>query len=65
MPHKTITFGPVAAGLIVGGIFGAGFLLGFGEHKRFADFRAERDDVFEQFVDILGHSDGVDEVWYE
>ncbi|MBP5461585.1 MAG: hypothetical protein J6Y20_05605 [Lachnospiraceae bacterium] len=65
MPRKTITLGPVATGFVVGGILAAGYLWGFYDcRKRIMD-RVDEEDVFGQFVDILGDSDGIDEVWYE
>ena len=64
--RKTVVLGPVASGLVIGGILAAGYLFGFYEcRKKMADL-AEEEEVFEQFIEILGDSDGIDEVgWYE
>ena len=62
---KTITLGPVATGFVIGGILAAGYLWGFHDCKKRIMERLEEEDVFAQFIDILGDSDGIDGVEWD
>ena len=54
----------IGAGVIVCSLlFFAGFASGVKADKWYRDRKFDKEDILSQFVDIIGGTDGVDEVW--
>ena len=64
MPRKIIALGLVVTGSVVFGL-SAGYLWGFYGCKKQIMDRLEEEDVFAQFIDILGGSNGIDGVEWD